>query len=213
MAISPPADIVLGVARSVDTSTYQAAVDRLSRKAAVTGAESASFASGQHSGPTRLQSATSAFETVVAGATTPRAVAGDTQTQASGPAADNKLDSARKFEAFILQSFLQEMLPKNAESVFGSGFAGETWKSFLAEHVAAEIARSGGIGIAERIVPSGTRASIVSANAIVPGSTSTATSHAGAGSSDKPSKSGEATSLATGLDGPANATVVLRNRS
>ena len=55
----------------------------------------------------------------------------------------------------MLQSFIQSMLPKHAESVFGRGTAGEIWKSFLAERLAAEIARSGKVGIAERIATGG----------------------------------------------------------
>ena len=48
------------------------------------------------------------------------------------------------------------MLPKNAESVFGSGTAGGIWKSMLAEKLADQISRSGGIGIAQRTCrPSG----------------------------------------------------------
>ncbi len=57
----------------------------------------------------------------------------------------------RDFEAFVLQSFIQEMLPDGADSVVGKGIAGEVWKSMLAENVAKEIAKSGDIGIASRI--------------------------------------------------------------
>lgn len=59
-----------------------------------------------------------------------------------------------EFEAFVLQSFIEAMLPKNAESVFGSGTAGGIWKSMLAEKLGAELARSGGIGIAQTIAAS-----------------------------------------------------------
>lgn len=50
-----------------------------------------------------------------------------------------------------MQSFISEMLPKNATNVFGSGTAGEVWRSMLAEKLAAEIAKSGRLGIAERV--------------------------------------------------------------
>ena len=55
----------------------------------------------------------------------------------------------RKFEAFILQTFFQELLPENTESVFGKGFAGDVWKSMMAEKLADVVAKSGGIGIAD----------------------------------------------------------------
>ncbi len=57
-------------------------------------------------------------------------------------------DAYVEFEAFVLQSFVEAMLPKDAESVFGSGTAGSYWKSMLAEKLGMELAKSGGIGIA-----------------------------------------------------------------
>lgn len=54
----------------------------------------------------------------------------------------------------MLQNFVEAMLPRDAESVFGGGSAGASWKSMLAEHVARELARSGGIGIAGTIAQS-----------------------------------------------------------
>jgi peptidoglycan hydrolase FlgJ len=58
----------------------------------------------------------------------------------------------RQFEAFVLQSFLENMLPDNVESVYGGGFAGGVWKSMMAEQLANQMARAGGIGIADRIL-------------------------------------------------------------
>lgn len=62
-----------------------------------------------------------------------------------------RLDAYGQFEAFVLQSFVQSMLPKNATNVFGSGSAGEFWKSMLAEKMGDELARSGQVGIARRL--------------------------------------------------------------
>ena len=36
----------------------------------------------------------------------------------------------RKFEAFILQSFVETMLPKDSEELFGKGTAGSVWNNF-----------------------------------------------------------------------------------
>lgn len=69
----------------------------------------------------------------------------------AGATASKQAEAFRQFESFILQSFIETMLPKNAESVFGSGTAGGVWKSMLAEKLADQISRSGGIGIAQRI--------------------------------------------------------------
>lgn len=57
----------------------------------------------------------------------------------------------RKFEAFILQTFVETMLPKESEEVFGKGTAGGVWKSMLAEQLGAQLAKGKGIGIAERL--------------------------------------------------------------
>lgn len=65
--------------------------------------------------------------------------------------ASKQAEAFRQFESFILQSFIETMLPKNAESVFGKGTAGGVWKSILAEKLADQISRSGGIGIAQKI--------------------------------------------------------------
>lgn len=65
--------------------------------------------------------------------------------------AKGKLDPYTQFEAYVMQSFIQSMLPADASNVYGSGTAGEVWRSMLAEHMATEIARTGDIGIADRI--------------------------------------------------------------
>ncbi|MCO5147126.1 MAG: rod-binding protein [Aquamicrobium sp.] len=57
-----------------------------------------------------------------------------------------------RFEAMVLQSFIQTMLPADTESVYGGGMAGEMWQSMLAEQLGTTIARRGGIGIAERVL-------------------------------------------------------------
>lgn len=58
-------------------------------------------------------------------------------------------DAAQKFEAFVLQTFIQEMMPKTAEGVFGSGLAGDFWRSLLSEKVAEQVAERGSLGIAD----------------------------------------------------------------
>jgi hypothetical protein len=64
-------------------------------------------------------------------------------------------DAAEEFEAFVLQSFIGEMLPKSADHVFGRGIAGDIWKSLLSEKLAYEVARRGDLGIAEQVRGSG----------------------------------------------------------
>ncbi|MCG2640736.1 MULTISPECIES: rod-binding protein [Bradyrhizobium] len=57
----------------------------------------------------------------------------------------------RKFEAFVLQTFVETMLPKESEEVFGKGTAGGIWKSMLAEQLGAQLAKGKGIGIAKQL--------------------------------------------------------------
>ena len=58
----------------------------------------------------------------------------------------------QQFEAFVLQSFLENMLPEDNEAVVGNGLAGGMWKSMMAEQLANQLAKAGGIGIADRIL-------------------------------------------------------------
>ena len=56
-----------------------------------------------------------------------------------------------QFEGFVLRSFVESMLPSEASSYFGSGTAGEVWRSMMAEEIGNELAKGGGIGIAAAI--------------------------------------------------------------
>lgn len=62
-----------------------------------------------------------------------------------------KKDVAKDFEAFVLQSFVQELLPQDSENVFGGGLAGGYWRSMLAEKLGQVMAESGSIGIADMV--------------------------------------------------------------
>lgn len=80
---------------------------------------------------------------------------------ASGPAADAATEPARatnprekayqQFEASVLRNFVEEMLPKSSESVYGEGTAGNIWRSMQADFMSQELAKSGGIGIASTL--------------------------------------------------------------
>lgn len=56
-----------------------------------------------------------------------------------------------QFEGFVLRSFVESMLPSGDSEFFGKGTAGDIWRSMLAEHIGNEIAKGGGIGIADMI--------------------------------------------------------------
>lgn len=65
-----------------------------------------------------------------------------------------------QFEAFVLQSFIQSMLPSDGSQIYGEGTAGQVWKSMLAEKMAQELSERGGIGIAKMIAPKGDVAAV-----------------------------------------------------
>ncbi|MGO4711820.1 rod-binding protein [Bradyrhizobium sp. 2TAF24] len=60
----------------------------------------------------------------------------------------------RKFEAFVLQTFVESMLPQDASVVFGKGTAGTIWRSMLAEQIGNEMAKGDGVGIAKQLAKS-----------------------------------------------------------
>jgi hypothetical protein len=141
MGISLSTDIVLDVARAADPAKHQAASKRLADMSGSTsGAEFAAMLNGIGG-----QSAVNMPSDHYALNTAPR--------HETALSADTKKDkAAQQLEAFVLQSFVDSMLPKDSESVFGKGTAGGIWKSMLAEQIGAQIARTGGVGIAKQVL-------------------------------------------------------------
>ncbi|MBP0441262.1 rod-binding protein [Tianweitania sediminis] len=122
MAISPPSDIVLDVLRAADPERAAAAKAKL-----------AALAPASETFP--AEPGTARFASVV------RATEQGDRPQ-----------THQKFEAMVLQSFLQSMMPNDSETVYGGGMAGDIWKSMLAEQIAGVMAKRGGIGIADRLL-------------------------------------------------------------
>lgn len=141
MAISPPSDIINDVARAADPTRYQAAAKRLLDGAsAVDGAsfdDAVKAASGQP-----LMAAGADIYTL----------RNSLRNDAESTSALKAKQAHQEFEAFILQTFVESMLPKDAENTFGKGSAGSIWKSMMAEQIGAQISRAGGIGIARHIL-------------------------------------------------------------
>lgn len=129
MAISPPSDIVLDVTRAVDPSNMEAARAQLARRASSAGgaAPAAAFSLGE---------------------ALPTGGIGLSRT-ATAPSDDT---TYKKFESMVLQTFIQNMLPKDVENVYGKGLAGDMWKSMMADKLAGVMAERGGIGIADSLL-------------------------------------------------------------
>lgn len=62
---------------------------------------------------------------------------------------------AEEFEGVFLNTLTKQMFSsiKTDESVMGGGFGEETWRSMQAEEIAGTMARGGGLGIAEQLLP------------------------------------------------------------
>lgn len=63
-------------------------------------------------------------------------------------------ETLQKFEAVVLSTFVQAMMPKDSTSVFGEGLSGDMWKAQMSEKLGEQLAKSGGIGIADRLLKS-----------------------------------------------------------
>ena len=114
MAVQLVTDLVLDVARAADPRKVAEA-----RAALQTGVAAAKTAAADFTA-----AVTDAAPAVTA---LPRAVA--SAVPAKG--------AAEQFEAYVLQNFVQSMLPADNESVYGKGLAGDMWKSMLAEQIAS----------------------------------------------------------------------------
>ena len=130
MAINPPSDLVLDVAMAADPDTLRTSLEKLrsmasDRVAAQMQLSRENFASMQQPAPTSGS---------VAGSVT------------HAPNA-----AFKKFEAFMLQSFVESMFAGDNQAVFGEGIAGDYWKSMMAEAVANKMADAGGIGVARML--------------------------------------------------------------
>jgi Rod binding domain-containing protein len=141
MAFNPRTDVVLEVASAADPARASLAAQRLDSLA----------------GP---RSSTSAFAADLDRAaapgnatTAPLPGGADARSRLAEPQADpDKLGKTKtQFEAMMLSSFVNELLPKETGEVFGQGMAGDMWRSMLAEQVSMQMAKSGKLGIARRL--------------------------------------------------------------
>lgn len=137
MAINPPTDIVLEVVRAADPASRRQATERLA-KLADTAAPPATSFEQEVEAAAPLPGPQLPFD--ASGALVSMRNRHALEARPAGP--------YERFEAFVLQSFVQTMLPQGA-ALFGEGTAGEIWRSMLAEGLGTQMARGGGIGIAD----------------------------------------------------------------
>jgi peptidoglycan hydrolase FlgJ len=140
MAFNPRSDIVQEVMSAADPSRASLAAERL----ATLGQTSAKGDFVAHLAKT--ETASKATDTTADGLASARDSLASLG-EMSGKAAKAKVE----FEAMLLNSFVGELLPKDAGDVFGKGQAGEMWRSMLSEQVSRQIARSGALGLSRRL--------------------------------------------------------------
>lgn len=141
MAFNPRSDVVLEVLNAADPARASVAAERLAALAG-SNAPAGDFAADLN------RAASSAT-------TSPLSVQGlaNARTQlAAMPDAPDPVSRAKvEFEATMLNSFVGELLPKNAPGVFGEGSAGDMWRSMLSEQISKQIAKSGALGLSRKL--------------------------------------------------------------
>ena len=131
MSLAPSTDLVLEVSRAADPARADAVKNKL-----------VSLATG-------AAETTGGFQAAL-GATAPLSQRpGSTVSPLSSLSPAKK--AQRMLESAFLTQFIEEMLPKDAPEAFGQGYAGDMWRSMLAQRVADQVAASGRLGIGDRL--------------------------------------------------------------
>lgn len=164
MAISPPSDIILDVARAADPERLKVATAKLDRLADTAGTAFASLmpevseagkavAALADAGPAADPAPSTPFDLHRARLRLQNETALASRVDAASASAGNPRSRAlESFEAMVLSTFVGSMLPEGAEDVYGSGTAGDVWKSMLSDQLGKQMAKAGGIGIADRLL-------------------------------------------------------------
>ncbi len=141
MAIDPASDIILDVARAADPQKVAVATKRLNDLSGVDAAN-ADFAQSLGTASARLSSAA-----------TPDVSYNNPQAWTSKiPASGDKAANVKVgLESVLMKSFVDQLLPHDAAEVFGHGVAGDVWKSMLSDKIAAEVAKSGALGLDKKL--------------------------------------------------------------
>ena len=142
MSISPVSDLVMDVVQAADPAKVMEAQAKLKITKAQTEA-------------VQLASAGKGFDATIGQVHDFRSL----KTTGSADKNDKTVQTYRNFEAMVLQNFVQSMMPKDAEDVYGQGTTGDYWKGMMAEQIAKEISAGGGIGIADHMLKDKVKAS------------------------------------------------------
>lgn len=151
MTVAPVQDLIVDVMGAADPAAQRVAANRLERLGSTVGQDFAATVNERiDAGRSRRIEASEEGEGVLRSDGLKGVVAHTPIVR--GPGGDGAV--YRKFEAFVLQMFVESMLPKEASEVFGKGTAGTIWRSMLAEQIGNEMAKGNGIGIAKQLAKS-----------------------------------------------------------
>lgn len=132
-------DLLLGVVAAASPTTYQRSLQKLQLAQRTSGAVPSSNATESKN----------AFQNLLA----KQEVSAVSNKSIGSTALVRKNTKAyQEFEAFMLQSFVENMFTSDNSKVFGKGQAGKIWQSMMSEAIAKEMAANGGIGIAKMLL-------------------------------------------------------------
>jgi flagellar protein FlgJ len=122
MAVDFPSDLVLDVARAADPASTRTLEARLN---------TATSAAGPASGVAEAAGFGNHLSRVVQGT-------------------DAK-EAGKEFESLLVQNMIEDMMTDTGEAYFGGGFAGDVWKSMMAEQIAAQVVKGADFGFASKV--------------------------------------------------------------
>jgi hypothetical protein len=138
MAINPGSDLLTDALLAAEPQRAKAASERLAALAVNSGSEAPAFE--------EALAAESPAPVAVASKSPLTVSVGSQATFVAKPA-----HPYQQFEAVMLKSFFETMLPSKANSVFGSGLAGDVWKSMFAQSLATAVSETKGVGVARQL--------------------------------------------------------------
>lgn len=150
MTVAPIQDIIADVMAAADPASQRVAAGKLERLASTTDRNFAAAVDQKIEAAGLQQKGAAAADGDASG----NSAVADGSGHAPIVKSTNGKGAYHKFEAFILQMFVESMLPKDATDVFGKGTAGTVWRSMLAEQIGNEMAKGNGLGIAKQLAKS-----------------------------------------------------------
>jgi flagellar protein FlgJ len=135
VSISPISDIVMDVARAADPVKSRAAAEKLSRGEASNQASIGDFGKVLTNASTTRHASLTSFG------------GGGTKSPEILPRTDARTKAYRGLEQLVLKNLVESMLPKESGAFFGTGTAGDIWRSFLADQLATQAGKTVDLGI------------------------------------------------------------------